>query len=232
VTGPASYPNPALRTLGQGIQRSSLRYWVMRCFLQVTFSGIWKVRAFNRHYEPASGGALYICNHQSFLDPMLISLGLRRPLNYAARESLFSFPAFGRLIGSFNAFPIRRAAADLTFVKEAIRRLKAGGQVVMFAEGTRTSDGRVGPLLQGMSLLAQRAADWTVPAVIDGAFEVWPRWRHLPGQGQIVIQYGKPLSGAEARRLGQQQLLQRIRQDIIDMQAEVRQRLGRPPIDY
>ncbi len=34
--------------------------------------------------------------------------------------------------------------------------------------------GLVGPLLQGMSLLAQRAADWTVPAVIDGAFEAWP----------------------------------------------------------
>ncbi len=232
MTGPSSYPNPALRTLGQDIQRSSLRYWVMRCFLQVTFSGTWKVRAFNRHYEPASGGALYICNHQSFLDPILISLGLRRPLNYAARDSLFRFPPFGRLIGSFNAFPVRREKADLTFIKEAIRRLKSGGQVAMFAEGTRTTDGRVGPLLQGVSLLAQRTADWTVPVVIDGAFEAWPRQQPLPGPGQIVVQYGKPLSRAEARRLSQEQLLERIRQDIIDMQAEVRQRLGRPKIDY
>jgi len=232
VTGRPSYPNPALRNLPPGVQRPNVWYRLMRRFLQVTFSGIWKVRVFNRHYEPASGGALYICNHQSFLDPVLMSLGLRRPMNYAARDSLFRFPVFRGLIRSLNAFPVRRASADLSFVKEAMRRLKAGGQVVMFAEGTRTVDGRVGRLLQGMSLLAQRSADWVVPVVIDGAFEAWPRWQLLPSPGQIVVQYAKPLSRAETRRLSQDQLLQRVRQDIIDMQAEVRRRLGRPPLAY
>jgi 1-acyl-sn-glycerol-3-phosphate acyltransferase len=235
MTRLTSYPNPLLRDWvlsGGVVQQPNLWYRVMRRFFQVGMTAVWQIRVFNRHLEPAHGGAVYISNHQSFLDPMLSSLGLRRPMNYMARDTLFRFPIFRQIIESLNAFPVRRSTADLTALKEAVRRLKAGGQVVVLAEGTRTADGRIGPMLPGVAVLAQRAAQWTVPVLIDGAFEAWPRTSLLPMPGSVVIQYGKPISQAQARDMTPEALVESVRQRLIDIQTDVRRRVGRPPLRY
>jgi len=234
LTGPTSYPNPRLAgwRLGGSVPRPNLWYRAMRRLFQVTMCALWKVRVFDRRHEPASGGVLYIANHQSFLDPMLSSMALRRPMNYMARDSLFGFPVFRGVIRSLNAFPVRRNTADTGALKEAMRRLRAGGQVVIFAEGTRTRDGRIGPLLPGVALLIQRAADWTVPVLIDGAFECWPRWRPSPMPGSVVVRYAEPISRAQAAEMDSPELLERIRAILIEMQADVRRRVGRAPITY
>ena len=127
-----SHPNPLLRTwrLGEDVPRPSVQYRTMRRFLQMIMCPLWKMRIFGRHYEPADGGAVYVCNHQSFLDPALMALALRRPVDYMARDTLFDVPVFGRAIRSLNAFPIRRASADISSLKEAMRRLKAGALAV------------------------------------------------------------------------------------------------------
>lgn len=229
-----SYPNPALRGwhFAEGTPEPNLWYRGMRTFFQVWFSAYWRTRVFNRQVEPAAGGAVYICNHQSFLDPILMSVALRRPMNYMARDSLFRTPGFKQLIESLNAFPVRRGTADTAALKEAMRRVRDGGQVVVFAEGTRTSDGRIGPFLPGVALLAQRSGATTVPVVIDGAYECWPRTQALPGPGEIVVQYGTPIGPDEARRADGQALLARVRDEMIAIQADLRRRVGRPPIRY
>ena len=234
MNGPRSYPNPRLHGWhpGENVQKSSPLYRLARALLRGTITGYGKVRVFNRHYEPVSGGVVYISNHQSFLDPILMSYALRRPMNYMARDSLFRFPGFKHLIAAVNAFPVRRNSADTGALKEALRRLKAGGQVVVFAEGTRTTDGRIGPLLPGVVLLAQRAAEWTVPVVIDGALECWPRWQVLPSPGSIVVQYGKPIHRSQIQTMEPQQFAHDVRQTLIEMQADIRRRVGRPPLRY
>ena len=231
---PRSLPNPQLRrwSLAEGVQRPGLYYRFMRRLFQVTFSALWRVRVFDRHHEPTTGSAVYICNHQSFLDPMLMSYALRRPMNYMARDSLFRAPGFRHLIESLNAFPVRRGSADTQAMKEAMRRLKRGGQVVVFAEGTRTEDGCIGPFLPGVALLSQRAADWTVPVCIDGAFECWPRTQALPHPGLITVRYGRPISRAEARRQRPAEFLAGLRERIIALQTDLRRRTGRPPLKY
>jgi len=234
VRAPASCPNPLLRSwpLPGGVPAPNLWYRFMRRVFQVTMISLWKIRVFNRHYEPADGSALYICNHQSFLDPMLMSMGLARPMNYMARHTLFRFPGLKQFMESLNTFAVRRGTADTAAVKEAMRRLRRGGQVVVFPEGTRTRDGRVGAFLPGVALLAQRAADWTVPVLIDGAFEAWPRTQKLPRPGSIVVQYAPPIPRDDARKLSAGELLSRVRSAILEMQADVRRRVGRPAIHY
>ena len=229
-----SHPNPLLRSLRlpEGVPRASLWYRFMRRLLQVHFALFWKVRVFGRHHEPAEGGAVYICNHQSFLDPILMSYSLRRPVNYMARDTLFRMPGFKQLIASLNSFPVRRGTADTAAMKEALRRLKRGGQVAVFAEGTRTHDGRIGPFLPGVALLAQRAAKWTVPVLIDGAYEAWPRTQAFPSPGSIVVRYSEPIPQSEARKLDATELTARVRALLIEMQRDTRRRLGRPPLDY
>lgn len=231
---PPSRSNPALRglRLPDDVQAPTLWYRGMRRAAQMGSVLLWKIRVFGRRHEPAHGGALYISNHQSFLDPVLMALALRRPMNYMGRQSLFRYPLLRSLMESLNAFPIRRGTADVAALKEAMRRLRAGAQLVVFAEGTRTRDGRIGPFLPGVALLAQRAARATVPVVIDGAFEAWPRTRAIFRPGRIVVQYGRPISQARARRIDSQAFVNEIRRRIIAMQAEVRRRTGRPPLIY
>lgn len=234
MKGLPSYPNPQLRgwRFAEGVPTPGLWYRIWRRSFQTLLAEPYKLRVFNRHYEPTSGSALYICNHQSFFDPPLMSLGLRRPMSYMARESLFRFSLFRKLIRSLNAFPVKRDTSDTGAIKEGLRRLKAGGQLVIFAEGTRTFDGRVMEFLPGVALLARRAADWVVPTVIDGAFEAWPRGQALPGGGQIVVAYCRPIPRDELDRLTDKEILDRARERIIAMQADVRRRQGKPAIAY
>jgi len=229
-----SHPNPALTGLWHrtDIQPLTGSYVFWRSLCHIGLPLMFKTRVFNRHYEPSSGGVVYICNHQSFIDPLLMAFGLRRPMNFMARESLFKCPGFRELIRSVNAFPIDRESGGLAGMKEAIRRLKQGGQVVVFAEGTRTKDGRIGPLMPGVALLAKRAAQWTVPVVIDGAFEAWPRTKPLPTFSSIIIQYDQPIPRSVAAKMKPQDFVDMVRARMISMQTEMRRRVGRAAISY
>jgi cytidylate kinase len=229
-----SYSNPHLRgwRLPPSVAPTPHLYRFFRRLFQVVFAAVWQTRIFNRRYEPTTGPVVYICNHQSFLDPILMSMALRRPMNYMARDTLFRVPGFGRLIWALNAFPVHRGTADTGALKEALRRVQAGGQVVVFAEGTRTRDGRIGSLLPGVALLARRARAITVPVVVDGAFECWPRWQPLPLPGHIVVQYGRPILAEEAGQMSADEFVARVRGDLIALQAALRRRLGRPPLEY
>jgi len=226
--------NPALAGWGlpDGVPGPNAWYRLWRMLFRMAANVTWQVRVVNRHHEPTRGPALYLCNHQSYLDPGLMSVALQRPMNFMAREGLFGIPGFGRFIASLLAFPVRRGAADTGAMKEALRRLKRGGQLVVFPEGTRTPDGRVGPFLPGVALLARRAAEWVVPVLIDGAFELWPRHKALPRLGQIFVAYCPPLGIDAIHRLGDAGVLAVARERIIAMQTEIRRRFGKAPYEY
>lgn len=235
MKSPPSFPNPKLSGLWlpEGVPGANPLYMLARRFFQITVALGWKIRVYNRHFEPTRGGAVYICNHQSFLDPVLMSFSLRRPMNFMARDTLFHVPLFKHLIAGLNAFPVRRGTADTGAMKEAMRRLKAGGQVAIFAEGTRTLDGRIGRFLPGVALLAQRSAEWIVPVVIDGAYEAWPRTQKLPSPGSsLVVEYARPIHRDEARKMDAATFISHIRNVIVEMQADVRHRAGKPKLEY
>ncbi len=227
-------PNADLQRIrfSDEVQQVSMLYYVCRGLTQALLCSLWQVRVFDRRFEPTDGGVLYLSNHQSYLDPPLICFALQRPMNFMARHTLFRFGPFRRLIEAFHAFPVKVGAADIGALKEAMRRLKAGRQLVVFPEGTRTYDGRIGPLLPGAALLAQRAAKWTVPVLIDGAVDCWPRTQLLPLPGKIVVQYGQPIPQAEARECDAHSFMNMVRDRLIEMQSGLRRRVGRPALDY
>ena len=235
MKGLPSYPNPKLNNwhFEGDIQSPSLYYRNMQFLSWAFFNTIWKCRVFNRHFEPSTGGVVLMCNHQSFFDPIFATTGLKRPGNFMARDTLFKIPGLTQLISSLNAFPVKRRSADTGALKEAMRRLKHGRCIVTFPEGTRSKDGRLGEFLPGVSILSQRAAEWTLPAVIDGAFETWPRNSALPVMGpQIAICYGKPVHRDEAKKNTPREFGEHMRKIIIDLQTDLRKRLGKPPLKY
>ena len=78
--------------------------------------------------------------------------------------------ARSRFIRSVGGFPIQREGIGASGMKETLRRLKAGGIVALFPEGTRSPDGELGPLKPGIAVLAARVGVPVVPAGVAGLY--------------------------------------------------------------
>ncbi len=203
------------------------RTWYALCrqVARLFFAVVFGIRVYGRERLPETGGVLVVSNHQSYLDPILAAVGMARPFQPMARASLFRMAPFRWLIRSLYAFPVRRGTADLAAMREALRRLRAGGVVLVFPEGTRTRDGSIGRLLPGPVALAGRAKVPIVPMVIDGAFEAWPRSQAIPWPHRIRVACGRPVhveSDAEAEGV-----MERVRDDMCELQAQLRTRRRR-----
>lgn len=169
-------------------------YGFLRILVQPLFCTLLKYRAFGREHVPRKSGVLIVSNHQSYMDPLLIGVGLARQVHFMARSSLFykSTP-FRWLILSLNAFPLKDEGRDPGAIKEAIRRIKGGNIVLIFPEGTRTYDGSIGEIHPGIEVIAHRTGLPVVPAVIQGAFEAWPRSKKLFRLWPIKVAFGLPI---------------------------------------
>ena len=183
-----------------------------------------RVRVHGQRNVPREGGVLLVCNHQSFFDPVLVTMALHLEGNYMARDTLFAKPLFKRLIASLNAFPIRRSSADIQAVKETLRRLKQGKVVVTFPEGTRTQDGSVGKFLPGAAAVALKAGATIVPALIEGAYRSWPRQRKLPAPTPVSVRYGRALTPKELQDYTPSELAELLHQRVVGLTAPA----GRP----
>jgi 1-acyl-sn-glycerol-3-phosphate acyltransferase len=126
------------------------------------------------------------------MDVFFLGIPLGRPLNYVARSTLF-VPVLASLMRSVGGFPIQREGMGASGVKETLRRLRAGGIVTLFPEGTRSPDGQLGPIKPGVAVLVSRARVPVVPAGLAGTFELWPRSRLIPVPHPIRIHYGPPI---------------------------------------
>ena len=203
-----------------GLQRAW--YAALQQVARMLFVVVFGIRVFGRGRLPRRGGVLVVSNHQSFLDPVLAAAGMPRPYHPMARESLFRFGPFAWLIRSLYAFPVRRSAADMRAIREALRRLRAGAVVLMFPEGTRTRDGSIGALQAGPVVLAARAGVPILPMVIDGAFEAWPRTSPLPWPHRIRVACGRLVSADDVARGDPDDIMAGIRGEMLLLQAWLR----------
>jgi 1-acyl-sn-glycerol-3-phosphate acyltransferase len=174
-----------------------------------------------------------VSNHQSFFDPLLVGYGLNREVDYMARDTLFKNFLFGKLIRSVNAFPVKRGEADLTAIKETLRRLKDRRAVLLFPEGTRSPDGRIREFKPGLALLARKANCPVIPVVIDGAYEAWPRTSPAPiPLKSIQVTYGHPILPEEVKKYPPEEFVKIIHQIMIKMQNDIRANAGKELYNY
>lgn len=194
-SGAAGHPPRRARSDARAADRSPgglLWYRLVQYLFATLFAALGGWRASGRHNMPETGAVLLVANHLSFLDVFMLGIPLRRPLNFVARSTLF-IPGLGFLIRSVGAFPIQREGMGASGMKETLRRLRNGGIVTLFPEGTRSPDGELAPLKAGIAVLVSRAGVQVVPAGIAGTFEAWPRSRLLPAPRPVRIHYGPPI---------------------------------------
>src|ERR1041385_1614946 len=167
------------------------------------FRGIFKFyfgwRVYHPERVPLSGPVILAANHASFLDPFLVGAGLRRPINYLARENLFRFPVIGWLLRKWNTVPVDREGGGAKGLRQILDRLLEGGAIILFPEGTRTRDGQLQPARSGIGLTVIKSNAPVVPARVFGTFEAFNRFMKWPKPRPIAVKYGRPLLFVELR---------------------------------
>ena len=162
-------------------------YTIFRRFITVIFRIIFNIKFEGTENLPDTGGIVYACNHRSNADPILVSLKIKKRCAYMAKEELFKNPVLGALIRFFGAFPVVRGKGEMDVIDESIKKLRSGKNLVIFPEGTRSKDGKVGRGKTGVALIAARSNADVIPVCV--VYEGKLKFRK-----KIIIRYGKPIS--------------------------------------
>jgi 1-acyl-sn-glycerol-3-phosphate acyltransferase len=160
---------------------------------------LFRLEVKGREHVPPSGPVVLVCNHVSLLDPPLVGGASPRELYFMAKDELFSIPLFGRLIAALHARPVRRDGSDSRALKAALRLLGEGRALLVFPEGTRGVEGRLGEGKPGAGMLAVMSGAAVVPVHISGSGRALPPGRTIPRPAKVRIRFGPPLHFKPAR---------------------------------
>jgi 1-acyl-sn-glycerol-3-phosphate acyltransferase len=167
--------------------------WLYRglyAFGSVAFGVLFPVRMRGANAVPAAGPCLLVANHESFLDPPLIGLTCyRRKLRFLAKQELFKFAPFRWWITALGALPVDQNGNATAGIRAALKALGEGHALLMFPEGTRTTNGAMSPLKPGICLLLRKSGAPVVVVGVAGCFEAWPLFRLLPWPKPVAIEY-------------------------------------------
>ena len=188
-----------MEDLQQRAQRISARrssMWVYRSVRRTIMTVLYpyfRVQRRGREHLDISGPVIVAPVHRSNLDTPLLSGMSRRRLRALSKESLFSNRLFGAFLAALGAFPVRRGVADREAMREAVRMLDAGEQVVVFPEGTRQTGPRVETVFDGVSYLASRTGAAVVPIGIAGTEAAMATGTRLPRPVRVAMVAGPPI---------------------------------------
>ncbi|HQJ15214.1 MAG TPA: lysophospholipid acyltransferase family protein [Candidatus Omnitrophota bacterium] len=162
-----------------------LSFVLLKLFFGLSVSGKGSV--------PDSGGFILATNHASNIDPLVIGVASPQPLHFMAKAELFGNPFFAAVLRAVNAFPVKRGTGDIQAIREAIRRVRSGGGLLIFPEGGRSSDGSIGRGHEGIGFLAEKLNVPIVPAYIEGTAHVLPKGSSRLRPGRVSVRFGKKI---------------------------------------
>ena len=174
----------------------------LRALLEAFFRVLFDYDCLDEEKIPP-GGAIVAANHPSYLDPILLSLQVSRPIRFMAWDALFRVPLLGALVRLFGAIPVDVRPGGGRSAYETARTLVEAGELVgIFPEGKRSSSGWMEERLrEGAPRLAWETGAPLVPATITGAYRAWPSFRALPRPARIRVRYHDPIDPAVYRNL-------------------------------
>ena len=174
-------------------------YFIGWSLFRTIYATYFRWRVLNPERVPLTGPVILASNHASFIDPPLVGSALPREINYLARASLFRFPGVGAVLRSWNAVPVDRDGGGAKGLKMIIDRLHAGGAIILFPEGTRTTDGQLLPARSGIGLTVIKSDAPVVPVRVFGTFEAYNRKLLFPRPYRIAVKYAPPMDFAALR---------------------------------
>ena len=194
-------------------------YFLGWCGFRTLYCCYFRWRVFNAERVPLQGPVILASNHASFLDPPLVGAGIKRGINYLARDTLFRYPGIGWLLRKWNSVPVDREGGGAAGLKAILDRLLAGGAIILFPEGTRSRDGKLQPARSGIGLTVIKSDAVVVPVRVFGTYEAFGRHAAIPWPHRVMVKYGRPLRFERMRQEAKQctkPRLKEIYQEVAD----------------
>jgi 1-acyl-sn-glycerol-3-phosphate acyltransferase len=162
---------------------------------------------------------VYLANHQSLFDIPALLRAVPGRFRMVAKQSLFRIPVFGWALSAAGFVSVDRgdrSAARQSFAA-AERRLRSGGSILLFPEGTRATDDVLLPFKRGGFLLALRTGLPIVPVGIRGTRAVQPRGRRSIRPGVVEVRFGAPIAVAEFGIRRKRELIAEVRTRLAEL---------------
>lgn len=167
----------------------------MNAFVRYVTMGVYKL-FYNFHIEgaeniPQDRALVMASNHRSYADPVILTMPMKKPVTYMAKEELFKNKLFGWFITKLGAFPVKRGTGDMQVIDDAVAILNSGRHLVIFPEGTRSKDGKVGKGKTGVAMIAAKSGADVLPCGI--IFE----GEKLHFRSKLTLKFGNVIPAAE-----------------------------------
>ena len=121
---------------------------------------------------PESGPAVLICNHVSFVDPVILMAAVRRPIRFIMDYRIYTAPGLNFVFRNVNAIPIAPAKDDADIKEAAFTRaaaaLRNGELIGLFPEGKITRDGELNVFRYGVQRMVDETPVPVIPMALRG----------------------------------------------------------------
>jgi 1-acyl-sn-glycerol-3-phosphate acyltransferase len=157
-----------------------------------------KLTVTGREHIPREGGFCLVANHNSIFDIVLLLATVGRPFGFIAKKELKAVPLINFWIPLLGGLFIDRKniRKAIGTINEGIGRIKAGGAMIIFPEGTRGKGKGMLPFKPGSLKLATKAGAPMVPLAITGSYDVFEKnYRFRPGP--VSINFAPPIPTAD-----------------------------------
>lgn len=152
--------------------------------------------------EHLAGPAVFVSNHASVLDIVVLPAILPRETTLVAKKEIGHIPIFGWAFRRSGGITVDRknAVAAMASIAAGVKHLPPGWSVAVFPEGTRSRDGHLQPFKKGAFHVAMHAHLPVVPIGIDGGVALMPKGTWVPRAGRMAVTVGAPISTQDWQR--------------------------------
>ena len=169
--------------------------------------------------------AVIICNHQSHLDLMCV-MQLSPKLIVLTNDWVWNNPYYGVVIHMAEFYPVSNGNdKNFPHLQELVKR---GYSIVVFPEGTRTPDGKIGRFHKGAFDLAKSLGIDLLPICIHGLYDVLPKHDFMLRSGSVTLEICERIDSGTIDSMDMRELTSKMRRWYVDKYAAMRLQLETP----
>ena len=161
----------------------------------------------------------FAANHQSFLDIAVLYAVLPVPLLFVLKKELGRVPFLGWYVAAMEMILVDRTKRrqSLEALEQCRQRIARGRSILLFPEGTRSRDGRIGPFKPGVFVPTIESGASVVPVVLDGPGRILPPGGFRIRPGTIRVAVGRPVETAGLTIEDRRELAERVRDQMLEL---------------